>query len=243
MAKAFFFSAVLWALLLGVPPRAAQAADIHCVNARSLSACSHIWISGEIVQGDADKFGAAVRGAGAYLQGVLLSSPGGSPQEAMKIGQLISTRALSTHAPATIAGEGVLRFGKALCKGDSCICASACFLIWAAGTEKSGDKLGIHRPIYEFGQRKPDTAAGVYWKSTMMPRMLSLSGSLRAYLVELSVPERFINRITQSRTSELYWLTKAEAGTMTGKPQAEDAPAQQEKVPDAPVPADLVPQV
>lgn len=244
MTKAFFYSAV-FAALLGLMPRPADAAEISCVNAQSLSSCSQIWIAGEIGPGDADVFALAVRQAGPYLKGVLLSSPGGSPQEAMKIGQMVKKHRLSTQAPSTVAGIGMLSLGRTVCRGEECVCASACFLIWAAGHERSGDKLGIHRPVYEFTSRQPDAAAGVYWKTRMMSRMLTLSGDLRGYLSGLSVPEKFIARITEARSEKMHWLTKEEAAEMNG--QAQQAPVTAQPAPAAPAqpaaPQQAVPQV
>lgn len=232
MVKASYIGAIFALLLL--LPRAAEAADITCANASGLAACSSLWISGEIAPGDADAFAFAVRQAGRYLKNVLLSSPGGSPQEAMKIGALVRKHKLSTQAPSTVAGQGVLVAGKSGCKGEECVCASACFLVWAGGQEKSGDRLGIHRPVYEFTGRQPDTAGAAYWRSRMKARMLTLSFDLRGYLSRLSVPEKFIARITDARSDRMHWLTANEVAELKGAPVVEEPQVQPEQKPVAP---------
>lgn len=203
--------------LLAIAPRMAGAADISCVDGQGLSACSHIWISGEIADGDEKIFADSVRRAGSALKGVLLSSPGGSPRAAMKIGKLIRARGLLTKAPTMAAGAGeeLTLQGRSLCIGEGCTCASACFLIWAAGAERSGDRLGIHRPYHEFTGGRPDAAGAVYWRAKLSPRLLALTGTLRDYLAGLDVPQDIIDRITRARTTDMHWLSQRDAQKMS----------------------------
>lgn len=72
-----------------------------------------IWITGEIVPGDADRFSQSVRQAndsGKFVANVRLDSPGGNLLEGVKIAEAI-------------------RFGKTSTNvGRTAVCASACFL-------------------------------------------------------------------------------------------------------------------
>lgn len=210
MSKKLFIVALATALFL-FAPRMSVAADISCVNGQGLSACSQLWISGAIEDGDAQKFETALRRAGALVRGVALSSPGGSPRAAMQIGKLVRARNLATRAPSTVAGHHSLTQGRELCSGEECTCASACFFIWAAGAARTGDRLGIHRPYHEFSGGQPDNAGAVYWRAKLSPRLLALTGVVRDYLTELDVPQDIIDRITRARTSDMHWLSAGEA--------------------------------
>jgi hypothetical protein len=91
-----------------------------------------------------------------------LLSPGGSISEAIEIGRLVQRNLISTMAPVSLGATKVLftpagsvmpKEDPAYCKGPDCICASACFLIWVGGIERSGNAIGLHRPYLD-----PDVA-------------------------------------------------------------------------------------
>lgn len=210
MKNAFFYTLV-FVFFLAMPLRAAGAASIACAD----EGCQTLWLSGEIVAGDALKFSRVLEENAPTLKGVKLSSPGGLPQEAMKIGRLVREKGLYTEAPATVSRSGILGGGgKALCTGEECVCASACFLIWTAGVERHGDRIGIHRPAADFGGHKPGFAAELYYEAALMPRLLALLADLRGYLGDMQVPERYINRMTRARRADTYWLSAEEALAM-----------------------------
>ena len=210
MKNAFFYTLVS-VFLLACTVGTAGAATISCAD----KACETLWLSGEIVSGDALKFSQMVEKKAPSLKGVKLSSAGGLPQEAMKIGRIVREKGLYTEAPATIARRGVLGGGgKALCKGEECVCASACFLIWTAGVERHGDRIGIHRPAADFGGYKPGLAVELYYEASLMPRLLRLLADLRGYLGDIKVPERYIDRMTRVHRADTYWLSAEEAVAM-----------------------------
>lgn len=209
MKNVFFYTLVSGFLFI-CGAGTAEAATISCAD----EACERLWISGEIVSGDALKFAQIVEKNASSLKGVMLSSEGGLPQEAMKIGRIVRDKGLYTEAPATVARNGVLGGGRALCKGAECVCASACFLIWTAGVERHGDRIGIHRPVADFGGHKPGLAAELYYEAALMPRLLALLADLRGYLGDMNVPLRYINRMTRVRHNDTYWLSAEEAVAM-----------------------------
>lgn len=210
MKKIFFYTLVS-AFLFTRAAGTAGAAAISCAD----EACETLWVSGEIVSGDALKFAQIAEKNASSLKGVMLSSEGGLPQEAMKIGRIVREKGLFTEAPATVARRGVLGGGdKPLCKGAECVCASACFLIWTAGVERHGDRIGIHRPVADFGGHKPGFAVERYYEAILMPRLLGLLDDLRGYLADMNVPLRYINRMTRVRHADTYWLSAEEAVAM-----------------------------
>lgn len=81
-----------------------------------------ISIVGEIVPGDADTFIDVVKkanAAGRFVANVRLNSPGGNLLEGVRLADTIKTAKIATNV------------------GQSAICASACFLVFAAGSEKN----------------------------------------------------------------------------------------------------------
>jgi hypothetical protein len=109
----------LTALLLTAMPTPAAAAAIYRNG-------NNIYLSGEIEAGD-DKTFAHIAGDERLL--VHLSSPGGNLHEAMRIGELIRSKAYATVVPANAE------------------CRSACAFIWVAGaTRELGEsaKLRMH---------------------------------------------------------------------------------------------------
>lgn len=95
---------------------------------------SFIQVSGEIVEGDAERFFDLVRGIDGAT--VLLESPGGLIQEAFSIGAEIYGRNFATLV---------------LPESE---CYSACALIWLAGGRRylsSSSVIGVHAAYYEAG--------------------------------------------------------------------------------------------
>jgi hypothetical protein len=152
------------------------------------------------------------------LDTVLLWSPGGSVEEAFKIGHLIRKGLLDTWAPFNtemVNGWGHLSSysdSKTICRGIDCNCASACFLIWAAGVDRSGDALGLHRPTIEstqFASLPPDRASVLYRE---------LLADIGKYLTDMEVPPRFIEAMTGTSSADMWWLSAADASSMEDVP-------------------------
>jgi hypothetical protein len=150
--------------------------------------CRRALIKGKIEPGDATRFAQLLRSNHPFLHDVTLWSPGGSVEEALKIGRLIRKGLIVTYAPSNGSAEalylnpasgwakkrlgwGSLRDVRG-CEGVDCNCASACFLIWTAGVERNGSALGVHRPTISstaFATLPPDRAGILYrqllWRS------------------------------------------------------------------------------
>jgi len=137
---------------------------------------SIITVSGEITQGDNERFQSLTRGMNKGL--VLLGSPGGTIVPALEIGRLIREARLSTAVP-----EGML-------------CASACGLIWLAGTERYAEDssyIGFHAAyIYKEGAASESGMAN------------ALIGS---YLNDLGLPDSAIAFVTNAPPEGMDRLT------------------------------------
>src|SRR4029434_2051710 len=90
-----------------------------------------------------------------------------------------------------------------------CHCASACFLIWSAGVERSGNSLGLHRPT--------TTSTAL---TDMPPNQASaqLLLDVAAYLKEMEVPEHFIQLMVNTNSTEVRCLSGREAKSLEEVP-------------------------
>ena len=98
---------------------------------------SVVSISGEIADGDAERFQNIIRGMGKGM--VLLGSPGGAVVPALEIGRSIREENLATAVP------------------EETLCVSACGLIWLAGAERYAEDnsyVGFHA-AYTYKQGAP----------------------------------------------------------------------------------------
>jgi len=163
---------------------------------------------GEIEPGDLAKHRKFLRrNSAAY--GISLRSPGGDIQEALAIGRLVRDLFLFTTVGVQIDPPrfGPVYYGSSDRDEDACVgslvecgCASACFLIWAAGINRIGNALGIHRPRFrdeDFAKLSALDARNVY---------AQLLDEVRSYLVEMGVPEKYFTRMTQISSQELLIL-------------------------------------
>jgi hypothetical protein len=190
--------------------------------------CRKVLIKGRIEPGDAAKFAQLVRNSRPFLHEVALWSPGGSVDEAIKIGRLIRKGLMVTSAPSNTSAKAIYldpvsglpekRSGWGSlhdvrgCEGTDCNCASACFLIWAAGVERSGSVLGVHRPTIAstaFSTLPPARAAVSY------RHLLSEIGK---YLDEMEVARRLIEIMTDTSSHEVRWLADDEASALEVPP-------------------------
>jgi hypothetical protein len=168
-----------------------------------------ILISGEIKEGDSDTFKAAVKAAndaGKLVSSIRLNSPGGNLYEGAKLADAV-------------------RFGKmATNVGQGATCASACFLIFAAGETKFANytaQIGVHGASDENGTETVQSGAATV--------------SMAKIAKELGVPPAIIGRMVVTSPSDMVWLSPADLqsmGTsMVGKPsqtlQSESQPIQQ----------------
>ena len=189
--------------------------------------CRKVLIKGRIEPGDAGKFAQLVRNSHPFLHDVALWSPGGSVEEAVKIGRLIRKGLIFTEAPlnsqknryyldasglpAERQGWGSLLSVRD-CEGANCVCASACFLIWAAGIERTGSVLGVHRPTISstaFAALPADRAGTLY------RQLLSEVGT---FLDEMEIPRRYVELMTDTASNDVRWLNLDEANSLETAP-------------------------
>jgi hypothetical protein len=86
----------------------------------------------------------------------------------------------------------------------NCNCASACTLIWIAGTRRSGDVVGLHRPSYDaedFAKLSVDDAERRYERTEVL---------VKDYLREMGMEERLIQIMFATTSRSMRFLTKKE---------------------------------
>jgi hypothetical protein len=139
-----------------------------------------ITLSGPIVPGDSDTFIREVRqatAAGKSVENVQLNSGGGRLAEGVKMAATIKEARIST-----IVGQGA-------------ICASACFLIFAAGDPKfvgDGARVGVHKASDKDGRETVP--------SGVAPE------SMAHFARELGVPSSIISRMVSTPSKQIVWL-------------------------------------
>jgi hypothetical protein len=163
----------------------ANAAKIETLVASTTDSTNVIHISGEIVNGDYDRFINATRSINNNKPVlVFLEGPGGALTEAMDIGLEINRKKYNT-----VAWNGV--------------CASACAYIWLAGHRSIIDlernaKVGFHAPYHKdkFGNKKNSNVG---------------SALLGGYLRELGAGYGVIAYATSVDGDSIRWLTETSA--------------------------------
>jgi hypothetical protein len=157
-----------------------------------------IEMSGRIVPGDAKRLDELLDKEGAIFGILALRSPGGDVAEAMKVGRLVRKRLLYTRAPSDGGnGKRYCSIGGSPEASSECVCLSSCFLIYAAGIHRTGNVLGLHRPRYDeafFAKLPLDEANKRYG---------AVIEQIRAYLVEMGVGDRYLDRMMRVSSSEM----------------------------------------
>ncbi|MFI8690761.1 hypothetical protein ACIGHJ_07980 [Stutzerimonas kunmingensis] len=167
---------------------------------------SGILIEGPIVKGDFEKF--EYLALGSDRDPVWLASPGGDLFEAMRIGALVRRMKLSVQAPD--ANQKAWSVMIHVNDPRNNVCASACFFIYAAGVERFGDTLGIHRPrITEEDLRNisMDQAAS---------GLLSANEVASAYLRKMGIPHSIIERMNSTKPRDIQWLGEEDVESLSG---------------------------
>jgi hypothetical protein len=139
-----------------------------------------ITLDGDLVEGDSKKVGDEIgkhNKAGRWVIAIRLNSLGGLMSEGIIIGEGVKEAHISTVVP------------------NGSVCASACFIIFAGGTEKyaSGkSSIGVHGAADKNGAETVDTAAA----TVVMARVLK----------ELGAPPSIIGKMVVTPPSEMLWL-------------------------------------
>lgn len=152
-----------------------------------------IIVSGELVEGDTEIFKAAIKSAndaGKLVSNLRLNSIGGSLLEGVKMADAVRFGKISTNV------------------GKDATCASACFLVFAAGSTKFANysaQIGVHGASTKNGEDADDGTV-----------------AMAKVAKELGVPAAIIGRMVVTSPKEMVWLTAQDLqsmGTsMVGKP-------------------------
>jgi hypothetical protein len=153
----------------------ANAAEIKSFNLKDDSV--EISITGNIAPGDIDALRASIKAAndaGKLVTSLRLNSEGGNLLEAVRVADWVKSAKISTKV------------------GQSATCASACFLIFAAGETKYANisaRIGVHRA----------SEKGVVSRAA--------TTSMADVAKELDVPWSIIRRMINTPPDEVEWLS------------------------------------
>jgi hypothetical protein len=167
----------------------AEAADV--ASSTSTAGKIIITLTGDIVDGDADKVWRAIKAAqdgGRLVSGIRLNSMGGKLMEAVKLADIVREASI-----ATAVDEGA-------------DCASACFIVFAAGIGKfvhHGARIGVHGASDEWGEETVESGAA----TVMVARIVK----------ELDVPTDIIGKMVVTPPQEMIWLAPDEVRSMGAK--------------------------
>ena len=152
-----------------------------------------IVLNGEIIEGDSESLEAQIKlanGANRVVSGIRLNSPGGLLWEGAKLADVIRRAKMAAIVPS----------------GSQC--ASACFVVFAAGVQKFAShtaSIGVHRASNQ-SERESGNAT------------IAMAG----FAKELGVPSSIIGKMVATPPEQMLWLTPVElismGTTMTGKP-------------------------
>ena len=147
-----------------------------------------IEISGQITNGDADVFIGEVKRAnasGKTIERVQLNSGGGKLLEGVRLATALREAKISTAV------------------GQGAVCASACFLAFAAGDPKfagDGARIGVHRASLKGGQE------------TVLSEAVTVS--MGSFVKELGVPSGIVGRMLKTSPKQIIWLTSQDLHSM-----------------------------
>jgi hypothetical protein len=175
-------------------PSAASAATFKSVATKDGKTI--ILLSGEIAEGDTDTLKALIKtanNAGKLVSGVRLNSPGGNLFEGLKLADAVRYAKVATN----VAGNAT--------------CASACFLVYAAGASKFANytaQVGVHGASDQKGEETVASGAATV--------------SMARAAKDLGVPAAIIGRMVVTPPNEMVWLSPQDlqsmGTTMVGKP-------------------------
>jgi hypothetical protein len=181
--------ALLLVWVLAATPFSARSATIKTYT--SGSGQSVVLLSGEITTGDADRFAKLVEGdvqKGQPRPSLSLNSQGGLFFEGIKLAQAIRRLGLTTYVE------------------EGAICASVCFLIFAAGQQKFASyssRIGVHSAKDTTGDANRAAVA-----TKAMGRLLQ----------SLDVSPAVINKMATTPQERIAWLSTPELQSSGVKP-------------------------
>jgi hypothetical protein len=196
-------SSLLALLVLGIWHGSVSAASVELARKADGTRILGVKVEGDIVPGDAMKLLAIYEYYG-YVDAspVYLRSKGGDVREAIKMGMLIRALRLETEVPLHHNGE-ILSLVPASNK-DNSACASACFLVFAGGINRSGDFLVLHRPY--LSKNAVANISDVDHEAAQKQAM----NEVRDYLKEMEVDQFFIDKMMWTSSQDGYVTTLAD---------------------------------
>jgi hypothetical protein len=207
----------LCAVWTGPPATAAELKSAALKDGRII-----VSISGDIAEGDTDALKAEIKAAndaGKLVSSVRLNSPGGNLLEGVQIAEAVRFAKMATNV------------------GQGATCASACFLVFAAGATKFANytaQIGVHGASDQTGRETVQSG--------------SATVSMARVAKELGVPAAIIGRMVVTPPNEMVWLSPADlqsmGTTMVGKPSQIPTPPSSNNIQQLPtgVPTDLSPK-
>lgn len=171
-------------IALMLSPSAGQAMDFTFKPFEEKPNEGVIVASGEIRPGDDEKLHSLVAAlpGNTVLTGILLNSPGGSLLEGVRMATTIRNTGLATAAVR--------------------VCASACFLMFAAGTRKlalNGARIGVHSASVEGVETIGSQAV-----TTQMARQAA----------DFGVPPAVIGKMVTTAAADIAWLSQDDLRSM-----------------------------
>jgi hypothetical protein len=169
-----------------------------------------ISLKGELSEGDSDALKSIIKSAndvGRFVSGLRLNSPGGLVSEGVKLADVVRYAKISTVV------------------ANGATCASACFIVFAAGLEKFASynaNIGVHGASDKSGEETVASGA--------------VTVSMARIVKDLGVPSAIIGKMVVTPPDQMVWLTpddlRSMSTTMTGKPsQLSSAPNSQLEAP------------
>ncbi|MBR1282947.1 hypothetical protein JQ597_12940 [Bradyrhizobium sp. AUGA SZCCT0177] len=168
--------------LFALSASVAAAAEIKSLNLKDDHV--EISISGNILPGDADLLQARIKAAndaGKLVTLLRLHSDGGNLREGVLLAAVVKSAKISTNV------------------GRDATCASACFLIFAAGETKTANhraRIGVHGAADKGAESR------------------SATQSMASVAKELGVTSSIIRRMLITPSSEMVWLSLADLQSM-----------------------------
>ena len=197
---------ILFVLIVGITTPA-QSADIYPIRSKGCA----VQIYGTIRAGDDEKFFGTVwtlyEERNCHTDYVDLISEGGDLATAMRIGHQIRALHATTKAPAKMSSWPLpichIRKPGAEFLGISaqCVCASACFFLWAGGSQRFGEAVQIHRPYFDQEQYRDVPANNAYAAYAELVR------KSKSYLEEMGVPTALSDRMFSINSQNASFLT------------------------------------
>jgi hypothetical protein len=183
-----------------------HAAEVSCP--RGFGSCDDALLRDKIVKCDYERV--RIFMANLLSTRLILVSPGGDVDEALKIGRLFRKHLILADAPWRKPDGSIWIYGldrTRPCRGQNCTCASACAFIWFGAVERDGT-VGLHRPYIDdpMFAGLPPAEASIRYRQ-MLDRVVS-------YLNDMEVPTSIIESMTTTGSGNIRWVDAIDEGVV-----------------------------